>query len=214
MSHKVLSALWLIATPSSAQLSPVVLCHQCSRRPRVFLGPWVCLLRPLFLQLLLQILLPEGFLFSMPSPQHTSELNPLPCYGLSEQCTFPSEQLSQFININLGCAVLSCVQLYATLWTIACQAPLSMESSRQEYQSRLPFPPPGDLPDPGTESVSLAFPELAGRFFTTVPHGKPQYKFGWLFINVCLTHKISRKCRDHSCFVHHCNLALRIVSVL
>ena len=85
---------------------------------------------------------------------------------------------------------------------------------KARISEQVPFPPPGDLPDPGIESVSLAFPELAGRFFTTVPHGKPQYKFGWLFINVCLTHKISRKCRDHSCFVHHCNLALRIVSVL
>ena len=82
------------------------------------------------------------------------------------------------VLLTLLLSHFSCVQLYATLWTIACQAPLSMESSRQEYQSRLPFPPPGDLPDPGTESVSLAFPELAGRFFTTVPHGKPQYKFG------------------------------------
>ena len=88
---------------------------------------------------------------------------------------------------------LCCAQLCPTLCNpmdCACQAPLSMEFSRQEYQSRLPFPPPGDLPDPGVESVSLTFPELAGRFFTTVPHGKPQYKFGWLFINVCLTHKI------------------------
>ena len=45
--------------------------------------------------------------------------------------------------------VLSPVPLFATLWTIACQAPLSMGLSRQEYWSRLPIPPPGDLPDPG-----------------------------------------------------------------
>ena len=47
------------------------------------------------------------------------------------------------------CAVLShfsCVQLFATLWTVARQAPLSMGFSRQEYCSGLPFPPPGDLP--------------------------------------------------------------------
>ena len=62
--------------------------------------------------------------------------------------------------------VLSCVQLFATLWT-AFQAPLSMGFPRQEYWSGLPFPPPGDLPDPGIKpafSVSLM---LAGRFFTT-----------------------------------------------
>ena len=46
--------------------------------------------------------------------------------------------------------LLSHVQLFATLWTAARQAPLSMESSRQEYWSGLPFPPPGDLPNPGS----------------------------------------------------------------
>ena len=45
--------------------------------------------------------------------------------------------------------LLSHVLLFATPWTIGCQAPLSMEFSRQEYWSQLPFPPPGDLPDPG-----------------------------------------------------------------
>ena len=48
-----------------------------------------------------------------------------------------------------------------------------MEFSRQEYWSRLPFPPPGDLPDPGIEPASLASPALAGSFFTTEPPGKP-----------------------------------------
>jgi len=59
------------------------------------------------------------------------------------------------------------VQLFATLWTIALQAPLSMEFSRQEYCSGLPCPPPGDLPNPGIELASLPSPALAGRFFTT-----------------------------------------------
>ena len=62
---------------------------------------------------------------------------------------------------------LSHVQLFVTPWTIACQAPLSMGFSRQEYWSKLPFPPPGDLPDPGTEPMSLMSPALAGGFFTT-----------------------------------------------
>ena len=50
--------------------------------------------------------------------------------------------------------LLSDDQLFATPWTVACQAPLSMEFSRQEYWSGLPFPSPGDLPDPGIEPGS------------------------------------------------------------
>jgi len=52
---------------------------------------------------------------------------------------------------------------------LACQSPLSMEFSRQEYWSGLPFPPPRDLPDPGIVPASLASPALAGIFFTTGP---------------------------------------------
>ena len=62
------------------------------------------------------------------------------------------------------------VQLFVTPWTVARQAPLSMEFSRQEYWSGLPCPPPGDLPNPGTEPVSLMSPALAGGFFTTGGH--------------------------------------------
>ena len=62
---------------------------------------------------------------------------------------------------------LSHVQLFATLWTVACQAPLSMGCSRQEYWSGLPCPSLGDLPHPGIESLSLMSAALAGRFFTT-----------------------------------------------
>ena len=58
-------------------------------------------------------------------------------------------------------------KLFATPWTIACQAPLPMEFSRQEYWSGLPCPPPGDLPHPGIKSASLESPALAGRFFTS-----------------------------------------------
>ena len=68
---------------------------------------------------------------------------------------------------------LSGVQLFAILWTVACQIPLSMEFSRQKYWSGLPFPPAGDLPNPGIEPMSPASPALAGRFFTTELHGKP-----------------------------------------
>ena len=54
---------------------------------------------------------------------------------------------------------------------LAHQPPLSMEFSRQEYWSRLPFPIPGDLPDPDIEPASLASPALAGGFFTNGPPG-------------------------------------------
>ena len=75
--------------------------------------------------------------------------------------------------ITVSCVQsLSCVQLFATPWTTAHQAPLSVEFSRQEYYSRLPFATPGDLPDPGIKPAALA---LAGRFFTTEPAGKPNH---------------------------------------
>ena len=70
--------------------------------------------------------------------------------------------------------MLSRVQLFVTLWTVAHQAPLSMEFSRQEYWSGLPFPSPGYLLHPGIKPVSVASPALAGRFFTTEQPGKPQ----------------------------------------
>ena len=66
--------------------------------------------------------------------------------------------------------VLSCfsrVWLFATPGTVAHQAPLSMGSSKHNYWSGLPCPPPGDLPDPGIELASLIFPVLSGEFYTT-----------------------------------------------
>ena len=70
---------------------------------------------------------------------------------------------------------LSCVCLFVIPWTVACQALLSMGFPRQEYWSALPFPTPGDLPDPGIEPASFMTLVLAGRFFTTVPYGKPNH---------------------------------------
>ena len=69
--------------------------------------------------------------------------------------------------------VLSRVWLFAILWTVACQVPLSVGFSRQEYWSGLSFPSPGDLAHPGIKLELLASPALAGRFFTTEPLGKP-----------------------------------------
>ena len=54
---------------------------------------------------------------------------------------------------------------FATPWTVAHQAPLSLGFSRQEHYSGLPCPIPGDLPNPGSESVSLVSPALAGGVF-------------------------------------------------
>ena len=78
---------------------------------------------------------------------------------------------------SVGCLAvvqsLGSVQLFLTPWTVAPQAPLSVEFSRQEYWTGLPFPTPGDFPHPGIKPVSLASPALAGVFFTTVLPGKP-----------------------------------------
>ena len=61
---------------------------------------------------------------------------------------------------------LSHVRLFVNPWAEARQAPLSMSFSQQEYRSRLPFPPPGDLPHPGFKPTSPVPPALAGEFFT------------------------------------------------
>ena len=66
---------------------------------------------------------------------------------------------------------LSCVQLCVAPQTVAHRAPLFMGFPRQEYWSGLPFPTPGDLPDPG---IKPAFSALASRFFTTAPPRKPR----------------------------------------
>ena len=68
------------------------------------------------------------------------------------------------------CVACSVVSDSATPWTVACQAPLSMGFSRQEYWSALPFPSPGDLPDPGIEPPS---PVLAGDSFLLSHLGNP-----------------------------------------
>ena len=74
----------------------------------------------------------------------------------------------------LGCVcACSVTQSCLTLRPHVHQAPPSMEYSRQEYWSRLPFPTPGDLPNPGIEPTSLVSPALAGGFFTTESPGSP-----------------------------------------
>ena len=67
--------------------------------------------------------------------------------------------------------LLSRVRLFATPWTVAYQAPLSMGFSRQEYWGGLPFPSPGDLPDPG---IKPGYPTLKADALTSEPPGKPK----------------------------------------
>ena len=73
----------------------------------------------------------------------------------------------------------SSVLLFATLWTVAHQVPLSMRFSRQVYWSGLPCPSPGDLPDPRTEPASLTSPALAVSLLFT----PPEFNYN---VNLCL----------------------------
>ena len=80
------------------------------------------------------------------------------------------------MSVSATCAcVLSHVQLSETPGTVAHQAALSMGFSRLEYWSGLPFPPPGDLPNPGIEPIPPASPALTDGFFTTEPPEKPRF---------------------------------------
>ena len=72
--------------------------------------------------------------------------------------------------------MLSHVQIFVTPWTVDHQAPLSMEFSRQEYWSGLPFPTPGDLPNPGIEHESPVSPTLAGAFSPLHQLGSPEQR--------------------------------------
>ena len=74
--------------------------------------------------------------------------------------------------VPASCCCLVTQSCPSLLWTIARQAPLSLGFPRQEHWSRLPFPFPGHLPDPG---IKLASPELAGRFLSTEPPGKSMW---------------------------------------
>ena len=91
-------------------------------------------------------------------------------------CLLPTCMLSHF----------SCVWLFSTLWTVASQAPLSMEFSRQGYWSELPCPLPGGSPQPRDWIHIFCVSCIAGRFFTAEPPGKP---------NLCLSHHFSERSR-------------------
>ena len=70
----------------------------------------------------------------------------------------------------------SCVRYFVTQWIVAHQAPLSMEFSRQEYWSGLPFPSPGDIPDSGIKVAYPVSPALQTDSLPAEPSGKPELK--------------------------------------
>ena len=84
---------------------------------------------------------------------------------------------------------LSHVQLFATPWTVACQAPLSMGLAQQEYWSGLPFPSPGDLPNPWIKPWN---PALQVDSLPSEPPGKPSHIINLPFFNNCLFKIYSR----------------------
>ena len=94
---------------------------------------------------------------------------------MNTPCKIPYITLVYVFTSCMHAQLLSHVQLFATLWTAAHQAPLSMGFSRQEYWSGLQFSPPGYLPNSEIEPTPLASPALTDKFFTTEPRGKPLY---------------------------------------
>ena len=88
-------------------------------------------------------------------------------------------RLTKLILMNWCAHMLGHVRLFVTPEAVARQAPLSMRFSRQEYWSGLPFPPPGDLPDPGIQPTSLLSPALAGGFFTTSTAWETLMNWSW-----------------------------------
>ena len=107
------------------------------------------------------------------------------------------------VNISY-CLVATHVQLFVTPWTVVCQAPLSMGFSRQEYRSGFSFPSPGDLPNPGIKSPSLAPLALAGSFFPTELTEMPSKP-----LSCCLIHLLGMQLLCVYWFPFECATALR-----
>ena len=82
------------------------------------------------------------------------------------------KKLKEKLYMCSVCLVVNSCLTFVTPWTLACQAPLSMGFPRQEYWSMLPFPPPGDLPDPGIESPTSCVSNTAGLLLLS-HHGSP-----------------------------------------
>ena len=114
------------------------------------------------------VLLPWGVWLkeNLPESRNYSACHNCKIYAISDIFFFLLAH-SHIVVVDM----LSCVQLSSILWPIACQAPLSMEFSRQEYWSGLPFPPPEDLPDAGIEPESSVAPALQIDFLPAEPWG-------------------------------------------
>ena len=98
-------------------------------------------------------------------------------------------QVDSFTMNHQGSPITTCAHAQSCLtlcesMDVACQAPLSMEFSRQEYWSGLPFSPPGDLPDPGIRPRSPASPVLAGGFFTHCTIWEAQINPSYNFVQI------------------------------
>ena len=96
------------------------------------------------------------------------------CICMAESLRYTPETITTLLIGYVYVCVCVCVSRSVmtdsvTPWTVAHQAPLSTGFPRQEYWSGLPFPPLGDLPDPGIKSMSFVFPALTQAVFTTVP---------------------------------------------
>ena len=158
------------------------------------------------------------------------DILPLSLYFLAPNDLVPSYLLRMLSPQFFSCVcMLTCfsrVWLFAILWTVAYQAPLSTGFPKQEYWSGLPYPPPGDLPDPGIEPASLTSPALAGGFFTT---SAPWETLILFLVNSHLSRQSQFKCHHlpeifldcqpaiNSCFLfaqHLCKMAITIAMLL
>ena len=99
-----------------------------------------------------------------------SILDFLKCYVLVTNSKSELSKMCVCVCVHIRIQSHSHVWVFVTPWTVAPQAPLSMKFSRQEYWCGLPFPSPGDLPDPGIKPGSPVSPVLAGGFFILLSH--------------------------------------------
>ena len=140
---------------------------------------------------------------------------PMKPFGISIIATVkPLSDSSNIWVLFESCAYVlshvSCVRLLATLWTLVCQAPLSVGFSRQEYWSGSPCPPPGDLPDLGVKPTSLISPALAGEYFATSTTREAPTSITDIYIQVHNFNQILDSLR----FSQVTEIALRICLVL
>ena len=117
--------------------------------------------------------------FPFPSPGDLPDPGNKPRSPALQEDALPSELLGKPREIYKGSQII--FSRTEIPWTVACQAPLSMEFSRQEYWSGFPFPSPGDLPDPGNKPRSLT---LQADSLPSEPPGKPLYVN--LFLNILI----------------------------